>query len=315
MTTPHPLNTIWHLGAVGFGEDDWASTFYPRSLHPSRRLSFYAANFHSIEIDTTFHAIPAPATVTKWAAAVPSDFRFCIKASADITHGPRLPGGRRPDITPPDHLASPATQQTSHHFFRILAELGDKLDVVIFQFPATFDVLRRDELANYLASLPAGIRYAVEFRNPTWWEPPTAHLLRALNISWVATDLVSAERAARAPFPDDLDRPDPIVPTADFLYCRLIGPHNQFPNARQEHLDPSARLAWWNQRLRSILEKRPEIRSIHTMFGNGFAGHAPATARRFASIAGLTLPTPPPDSPLSDRSLLFSDHSNESRST
>ncbi|MEM1165875.1 MAG: DUF72 domain-containing protein [Planctomycetota bacterium] len=274
-TPPHTPNTTWRLGTIGFAYPDWAASFYPPGVSGADRLSHYAHHFNAVEVDATFHAIPAPKIVRRWGEAVPDGFTFYLKTPREITHGADA-----------GHLVRSSSHQHMHHFLTVGAELGDKLSVVLLQFPASFTADRHDELAEFLSERPGGHRYAVELRHDSWWVPPTAELFRHLGVCWVATDEV---RKHEANAPPGRYKPRPIVPTTDHLYIRWIGWHEQFPDLAREYLDPTKRLAWWSARLETVLSKRPELTSVHGFFGNGYTGHAPATCRRFVSASGIDL--------------------------
>src|SRR5436305_8771921 len=76
----------WRVGTIGFGYCDWQKVFYPDAIKSSDHLAFYAKHFDTVELDTTFHAAPTPERVERWAAAVPDEFRFCVKTPKDVTH-------------------------------------------------------------------------------------------------------------------------------------------------------------------------------------------------------------------------------------
>ena len=84
-----------------------------------------------------------------------------------------------------------------------------RLGPVLFQLPPN---LKCDVplLRDYLALLPAGLRYAFEFRNESWLAEPVYDELRARNISLCVAE---SER---------LEVPEVI--TADFVYYRLRKP-------------------------------------------------------------------------------------------
>jgi uncharacterized protein YecE (DUF72 family) len=52
-----------HFGTMGFSYSDWARVFYPAGLKPGEYLSHYARHFDTVELDTTFHAVPPVAWV------------------------------------------------------------------------------------------------------------------------------------------------------------------------------------------------------------------------------------------------------------
>ena len=53
-------------------------------------LERYAGVFNSVEINSTFYRPHKPSTFARWAASVPENFRFSVKAPREITHVKRL---------------------------------------------------------------------------------------------------------------------------------------------------------------------------------------------------------------------------------
>ena len=55
--------------------------FYPADCKtPEARLRFYASNFPLVEVDSSYYAIPVPATAQLWVERTPDDFVFNVKA-------------------------------------------------------------------------------------------------------------------------------------------------------------------------------------------------------------------------------------------
>ena len=70
--------------------------FYPPDVKTAEdRLRFYAAQFRTVEVDSTFYAIPAERNAELWRERTPPGFVFNIKAFAWLTQHPtdasRLP--------------------------------------------------------------------------------------------------------------------------------------------------------------------------------------------------------------------------------
>lgn len=294
---PTERELAWMLGTIGFAYADWGGPFYPRILPAHDRLAHYASIFNAVEIDATFHSVPAVHTVRRWADAVPSHFRFCLKAPRLVTHGPYEGIAPASAGIPPGYLLETGTLAIMKRLLDAAAELGPKLGAVLLQFPAVFGPERRSELDRFLGMLPRSTRYAAEFRNAGWWSPATAALLREHGVAWVAADEARKKGVHRPPDAASPNVPRPFVSTGPFMYVRWIGWHKQFPDERREHVNPSARLEWWAARMRAILERSPEITEVFGFFGNGYAGHAPATCRRFRFAMGLPPvgPEPVPD--------------------
>jgi uncharacterized protein YecE (DUF72 family) len=243
----------WFVGTIGFTYPEWRGTFYPAGLPSGQSLGYYSKLYNSVEINTTFYGPQSPAQVQRWAAMTPPDFRFCLKAPRRVTHDLRL--------------------QNAEAEMRVFIEssqaLGPKFGAVLVQLPPSLKVNERPALERFLASLPPGPRYAVEFRHASWHVPETAELLRQYGVCWVATDYE--------------DLPVEIYPTTDFLYIRWIGKHGVLPHPGHEILDRAERLKSWLERIRAV---ESEISTVYGFFDNDYAGHAPATANRLKTLLG-----------------------------
>ena len=254
---------------MGFSYSEWNGVFYPDDLPVIRRLGYYSRIFTAVEIDSTFYGTPRPDTVRGWAASTPAEFRFSVKVPRKLTHEAGLVG----------------VMEELLRFIHTVELLEEKLGVILFQFPPSFKPDRLPALQTCLASLPRGLRYAVEIRHQSWYtaeietpedppsEPALAQILRELGACWVATE-----------FPD---LPRRIYPTADFLYLRWIGQHGAFQRHDQERVDRIAQLRHWGEMLQGVMGDIEEHLVIFGFFNNDYAGFAAGTANRFKQLAGL----------------------------
>jgi uncharacterized protein YecE (DUF72 family) len=178
-------------GTSGYSYPEWKGHFYPEKLPARQMLRFYAERLRTVEINNTFHRMPTPALLAGWAAQVPEDFAFVLKAPRRITHDQRL--REVGDLV--RHLAGTA------------ALLGSRLGPFLFQLPP---FLGKDAslLRDFLAVLPEGMRAALEFRHATWFDDETYEALRARNAALCWADTGAA------------GDPPPVV-TADWGYLRL----------------------------------------------------------------------------------------------
>ena len=277
---------------MGFSYADWTGVFYPADMPPHKRLSYYSRVFNAVEIDSTFYGIPRPESVRRWAASTPQDFRFCLKVPRQLTHEAGLVG----------------IQGELLKFIDTVQLLGEKLGVLLFQFPPSFGPDRLPALLACLAGLPRNLRYAVEIRNPAWYtpdnqvppdqppvsqesasltgEPALAQALRPLGVCWAATE-----------YPD---LPRRIYNTADFLYLRWIGQHGTYKRHDHERIDRSLQLQEWQQIIQSARSEIEGPGEIFGFFNNDYAGFAAATANRFKELVGLPASSfdPPQQRPL-----------------
>ena len=252
----------WRLGTMGFGYSEWAGVFYPRGVKPGDYLAYYATRFDTVELDTTFHAMPDAARVRRWVDVTPPGFRFCVKTPRLITHD-----------TPIERAA-----EDMRRFLEIVREFGPKLGVVLLQFPPSFTVGAIGKFAGFINTLPADVRFAVEFRHDSWQTDRTEDVLRGRGLCLVAADYHSP--------------PHPVMTSADFLYVRWIGIHRQFRDINLELVDVGERLVWWKERLD---RREDRVRTVWGFFNNDYAGYAVATCERFKRLVGVPVADEPGD--------------------
>jgi uncharacterized protein YecE (DUF72 family) len=144
-------------------------------------LAAYARHplLRTVSLDRTFYAPLAAQEFAAYAAQVPADFRFVVKAPAAITDpAVRRPGSGEPSRDNPTFLDA---RLATESFVRpALAGLGDRAGPLVFQFPPLGGRLLADpprlaaRLAAFLAVLPRSLPdgragrplYAVEVRDP-----------------------------------------------------------------------------------------------------------------------------------------------------
>lgn len=246
----------WYIGTMGFSYPDWKGSFYPFELPVKNYLKYYGEIFNSVEIDSTFYGTPRLSIVERWMAATPSGFKFCVKVPRLITHELSLVG----------------VERLLRDFIDRVKVLGDKLGVLLFQFPPSFDTTHRFDFETFLEGLPQEVSFAVEFRHRSWYTSQTSELLRPYGIAWAATDYA--------------DLPKEVDVTADILYIRFIGRHLRFRRLDHEQINVQPQLGWWKKRIEEIKES---ITSFYGFFNNDYAGHSPATANRFKSLMGFPI--------------------------
>ena len=176
-------------GTSGWSYKEWKGHFYPEKLAAKDMLRYYAEHFPTVEVNNTFYRMPNLTTLEGWAAEVPEDFSFVLKATKRITHDKRLK-----DV-----------QDSVDYLLRTAGTLGSKLGPFLVQLPPNMkkDVPR---LRDFLAGLTA--RAAFEFRHSSWHDDEVYSALRERNMAWCIADTGE---------PDD----PPFVATADWGYFRL----------------------------------------------------------------------------------------------
>ena len=62
------------LGTQGWNYDAWVGPFYPTGTRPADYLTVYARAFDTVEVDSTFYAVPPTKTVRGWYDRTPAGF-------------------------------------------------------------------------------------------------------------------------------------------------------------------------------------------------------------------------------------------------
>jgi uncharacterized protein YecE (DUF72 family) len=164
----------------------------------------YAKRFRTVEVNNTFYRLPPPATFSGWRAQAPEGFIFALKVSQYGTHRRRL---REPGQWLPNYLGRAVL-------------LGERLGPNLLQLPPRWkrDTGRLREFFDFAAQSCAGlqatgtkpqIKWAVEFRDPTWLHESTFQVLRENGAALCCHDLL----------PDH-----PWLLTTGWAYARFHGP-------------------------------------------------------------------------------------------
>lgn len=233
------------VGMSGWRYDDWRGSFYPEKLAQRRELEYASRQLNSIELNGTFYSLQRPKSYLEWSKETPDEFVFSVKGTQFITHERRL-----------ENVATPLANFLAQGLLR----LGKKLGPILWQFPPAFkfDVQRLQDFFDLLPrthkqaaayarqrdewmaerswleveeDLP--LRYAIETRNKGFAVPEYISLLRKNNIAVVVADTEKWPRMMDV--------------TADFIYCRLHGNEDVYPNGYDaEGIELWARraLAW-----------------------------------------------------------------------
>lgn len=182
-------------GTSGYAFKEWKGAFYPEALKDDAWLGYYASKFSAVEINNTFYKSPVREQLERWAAVVPEDFVFVLKAPQRITHRASLLDKEEPVA----------------RLWEAAQGLGARLGPILFQMPP---YLRQDleRLRAFLAALPAGLVPVLEFRHASWNDEATFACLREHGAALCLADT------------DELPAEDPVG-TARHGYLRLRRVH------------------------------------------------------------------------------------------
>lgn len=273
------------VGTSSFTAKGWQGTFYPTKLKPAGYLAYYAKQFDTVEIDSTFYGPPAESTVRKWAELTPPQFVFSAKIPQLITHE-RCLNNCDADFTT---------------FLRAMEHLGSRLGILLFQFP----YFKRQEFANgeafmqrlgpFLKKLPSGFRFAIEIRNRDWLTPAYFALLKEHQVSAALVD------HPYMPKPEAyFDGVDPV--TSGIAYIRLLGDRygieEQTKTWDKTIIDRSREYRDWTAACETVTRRGVDA---YVYINNHYAGHAPAGVREFLKKWRETHPDEKPNPDFDDQ--------------
>ena len=183
---------------------------FPPPFENASRLTYYSSFFNSIEINSSFYKIPQAATITKWAAAVPENFRFTFKLWKGITHCKDL------------HF----NKEDVAAFFSSINAATKKKGCLLIQFPPSVGSEHFFQLKKLLSCINEintihEWKIAVEFRNKSWYQEKVYELLNFYQAAVVIHDIPKSATPL-------------IDQTTDFVYARFHGPTGNYRDSYSE---------------------------------------------------------------------------------
>jgi len=186
-----------YIGTSGYFYKNWVGEFYPADIKTHEFFNYYAKHFNSLELNSTFYRFPKITTIKSWKYKLKyfENFKISIKANRNITHKSRLK-----DL---DELKD---------FLSVIKNLDIYLGAVLFQLPPSlkYDIRL---LINFTRALDDDLKYAIEFRNSSWYRLETYTHLKDKNIAVVWHD-----------YNQEIN----FTQTADFIYVRLHGTQGKY---------------------------------------------------------------------------------------
>ncbi|MHB0936450.1 MAG: DUF72 domain-containing protein [Armatimonadota bacterium] len=228
-----------HIGTSGFSYQHWRGVFYPPGVAQTKWLEYYAERFPTVELNVTFYRLPSEKAVLSWQRRAPAGFIYAAKLSRLITHLRRL---RDAD----DELEL---------FLSRIKLLGEHLGPILIQLPPNMKA-GPELLDAFLAKCDPALRWAVEFRDHTWFTDATYAVLHRRGAALCIHDYL----------PDH-----PLQVTAPFVYLRFHGTDHLYTGDYPDNV-----LRQWADRLQDW--------SAHGLdgyayFNNDVGGYAVKNAR------------------------------------
>ncbi len=167
------------LGCPVWACPAWVGPFFTCDAKPRNFLKQYSTVFNTVEVNSTFYALPSRDTVRRWSNETADGFRFCLKFPRAISHDKQLVG---------------AEAETAS-FLELLSILHDanRLGPSFLQLGPTFDRRQFEPLTRYLEALDGEWPFAVEVRHRDYFnngpmERSLDELLSRLHIDRVLFD-------------------------------------------------------------------------------------------------------------------------------
>jgi len=168
----------FYVGCPVWACKEWVGLLYPTNARKKDYLRYYSRQFNTIELNSTHYRIPDAATIERWVAESPANFRFCPKIPQEISH----------------RLMLQHTEALTQLFCEQVRGLGERLGICFLQLPPYFAPEHLPILTQYLQHFPTDVPLAVEFRHAAWFADlrnfdKAAKQLQALQVSTVICDV------------------------------------------------------------------------------------------------------------------------------
>ncbi len=166
-----------YVGCAKWGRTEWIGKIYPEETKEAKFLDHYTEHYNSIELNATHYKIYPPSSIQKWAdKAKGKDFLFCPKVPQTISH----------------YSSFVNIEDKTNSFLEGILAFGKHLGPVFLQVSDKFSPKRKENLFNYLESLPRDVQFFLEVRNPEWFSKEEneklCNMLSKMNVGYIITD-------------------------------------------------------------------------------------------------------------------------------
>jgi uncharacterized protein YecE (DUF72 family) len=292
------------VGTSSWADPGFVEKWYPPGMPARERLPWYAAQFEAVEVNSTFYAIPAAATVRRWAEVTPEGFTFDVKLHRLLSrHAAPLDSlpkdmraqagvGDRGRVALDPELERAVARRTLEELAPL--EEAGKLGAFLLQLTPAFAPggARLEDLDALVEELRPH-RLAVELRHRGWVrEKRVEETLSWFSEREVAYVAVDAPPGDHVPIMPGID----AVTTDDLAYLRM---HGRDTEGYLSGKTVAERFGWVYSdeelaeiagRVRGLAE---EAGAVHVMFNNNRDDDAPTAAARLRAVLGQDPPGPP----------------------
>jgi uncharacterized protein YecE (DUF72 family) len=282
------------VGTASWSDPGFVADWYPKRLPAQERLPWYARHFDLVEVNSSFYAVPPPATVAKWCDLTPDGFTFDVKLHRLLSRHRApvntLPRGLRP-LAGSNPEKAVLTPKLEAELVEVILEAiepmvaAGKFGAFVLQLTPSFGP-RYHSLAelDHLLDLLRDYQFAVELRNRNWVaddrREETLDYFRRRGVALVAVDAPPGEHFMIMPGVD-------VVTTSRLAYLRAHGRNTKgYVSGRSvaERFDydyPNAELEQIADRARGLSQIAMDT---HIIFNNNKGSYAPDAAARFERI-------------------------------
>ncbi len=227
----------FRIGTSGWQYDHWRDVFYPADLPKNQWFAYYVKHFDTVEINNTFYHLPSEATFDSWHDQAPPGFCYALKFSR---YGTQMKKLKDPEAT-------------INNFIERAQRLQSFLGPILVQLPPRWKP-DHGRLRAFLDATPSNVRWAVEFREATWFSDEVYAILRDHNAAMVIHDMLPGH---------------PREVTANWAYMRFHGVDYSWNYSHQQ----LTAVAQWVRR------QLDEGVDVYAYFNNDANAHAVANAR------------------------------------
>jgi uncharacterized protein YecE (DUF72 family) len=288
------------VGTSSWADPGFVKEWYPKGMAARERLPWYAERFETVELNSSFYAMPDRNTVHKWVEDTPDGFVFDVKVHRalsrhaatldslppDMREGVEATGRGRVRLTPEleIELANRLVEETSP-----LAEAG-KLGAFLIQLtpafgPGRHELEELDRVVEALSPHPV----AVELRHRGWVRDKrrerTFGWFSEHGIAFVCVDAPPGDHFSI--MPSGLD----AVTRDDLAYLRL---HGRNTDGYLKGRSVAERFGWRydDEELEEVADRvhrlAEQAGEVHVAFNNNRDDDAPTAAQRFRALLGQT---------------------------
>jgi uncharacterized protein YecE (DUF72 family) len=278
------------VGTCSWADEALSKYFYPPGLPAGERLSYYAEEFDTVELDSTYYRLPVESMAARWVEQTPDDFVMHVKAFGLMTRHPvkkdQLPTDLR-DKAPVDdrgRIDRPPREFRAEIFRRFREALeplraAGKLGGTLFQFPSY--VVYKDLSLDYLRWAREQMgddEMLVEFRHSSWYEEDVrSDVLSFLEEHGMSLVVVDAPKVEAKNVPRTL-----LALTSPTLYVRFHGRNAATWNVRGKSAAERFDYLYSEDELREWVEPLRELsgqaENAYAVFNNNNRSEGPGGA-------------------------------------